>query len=125
VAEAHAGREVKPTDKILGLAIAAVFVGVLENGDAVGTLGSVRRRQRHFIVLGAQPLIDEDRFEAGGIGILQILNQPDATAVVERNGDRLADDRLGGDQGDFEAVGDLHALDCLFRGETLGMREFG
>ena len=63
VAEAQSGREVQAGDEILGLAIAAVFIGVFENRDAIGAVRSLRRRLRHAVVDGAQILIDLDRLQ--------------------------------------------------------------
>ena len=83
--------------------------GSEQDGDAVGPLRPLRRRLRDAVVNGAQVLIDLDRLEAGGVGILQVLNDPHPAAVVEGDRHRLADHRLGGDDLDLEAVGDLHA----------------
>src|SRR5262249_21963945 len=41
-------------------------------------------------------------------------------AVVEGDGDGLADHRLTGDQAHLQVVGDLHALDGFLGGEALG-----
>ena len=120
VAQAHAGGEIQAGDEILRLAVAAGLVGVVEDGNAIGALRSTRRRQRHLVVLGAQPLIDFHGFEAGRVRVLEVLDDPHAAAVVERDRHGLADHRLGGDQAHLQVVGDLHALDRLFGGEALG-----
>ena len=125
MAEAQAGGEVEAGDEVLGLAEMAVLIGVGQDGDAVGPLRPLRRRLRHAVVDGAQVLIDLDRLEAGGSGILQILDDPHAALVVEGHRDRLTDFRLGGDELDLQAVGDLHALDGVLRREALGGKTAG
>ena len=48
-----------------------------------------------------------DHFQAGGEGILKVLNDPEPAAFVERDRDGLANDRLGQNQIELEIGGKL------------------
>ena len=115
VAQAHAGRQVQAGDDILRLAKAAIFIGIGEDADTIRAFGAFRRRLGDAVINGAQVLIDLDRLEAGRVRILQILNDPDAAAVVKGHGHRLADRRLRGDQANAKTVGHFHVLRGFFR----------
>ena len=82
--------------------------------------GPLRRRLGHAVVDGARVAVDLDPLQAGGVGILQVLDDPEPAAVVELDGDRLADHRLGGDELDREAVGRPHLLARPFPGRIPG-----
>ncbi len=108
VPERHARRQIQSTHKILRLVDAAVAVGVFENRDTVGALRPARRRFGNPVVHGSRIPVDLHAFEAGGIGILQILHDPQPSAIVEFDANRLAHLRLGGHQVDRETVGSGH-----------------
>src|SRR5207245_2668158 len=67
----------------------------------------------------ARVAIDFRTLEAGWIGILQILDDPQASAIVELDAHRLTHKRLRSQQLHREAVGRLHAPHRGVRRETL------
>ena len=99
-------------------------VGVGQDGDAVGPFRPARRRLGDAVVLRAQELIDLHRLEPGGVRILQILDDPEPAAVVERHANRLANLRLACYQADLETVGHGHAADGVTGGEPARQREY-
>ena len=119
-ADAETGCEVEPGDKVSGLPKAAALVRVEEDRELVGPLGPKRRRLGQAVVLSPQELIDCDRFEPCRCRILDVLQHPEATAIVEGHGHRLTDQRLAGDEADFEAVGNAHPLDGFLGREPAG-----
>ena len=54
----------------------------------------VRRRRRDFVVDGPQELVAADHLQAGGVGILQIVHDPQPAAGVPLDRERLADFRF-------------------------------
>ncbi len=96
VADGQPRRQVQAVDEILGLIGVAVAVGVFQDRDAIGAARPARRRVGHAVVFRAQVLIDFDRRQARGIGILKILNDPHPPAPVERHGNGLANFGLAG-----------------------------
>ena len=120
VAERQPAGQVQPGDEVLGRVGPAVAVGVFEDRDPVGALRPARRRLGDAVVDGPRVAIDLDPLQPGRVGILQVLDDPEPAAVVEFDGDRLADHRLGGDEPDLQAVGDGHPPHRLLGGEPLG-----
>src|SRR5204862_4442101 len=110
VTETEAAGDVEAADEVLRGLVEAVAVLVLEDRDLVGALRPLGRWLREAVVDGAQVLVDLGRLEAGGVGVLEILDDPDAPAIVEADREGLADRRFAGDESDLEAVGDGHAL---------------
>ena len=105
VADRDAGGEVQARDEVLGLVVAAVAVGVFEDGDLVGALrprGGGSGTRSYFVRRYWSTLTG---LEAGGGGVLQVLHHPHPPALVEGDVDRLADHRLGRGQRDLQTVG--------------------
>ena len=98
----------------------AVAVGVLVDGDLVLAAEVMRRRRRDLVVHGPPDAIVADHLQPGGIGILQVLHDPEPAALVEVDGDRLPDDRLGQHQLELEVVGDLESGRGPRRGPSPG-----
>ena len=121
VAEGQAAGQVQPGHEVVGSIGPAVAVGVLEDRDPIGALGPARRRLGDAVVGGPRVAIDRDPLQPGGVGILQILDDPEPAPVVELDRHRLADQRLGRDEADFQAVGDGHPPGRLLGGIALGV----
>ena len=120
VAEGQAARQVQPGHEVVGAVGPAVAIGVLQDRDAIGTLRPARRRLGDAVVDGPRVAIDRDPLQPGGVGILQVLDDPEPAPVVELDRHRLADHRLGRDQTDLEAIGDGHPPAPPLEGQTPG-----
>ena len=94
----------------------AIAVGVFVDGDAVGALEVIRRGRGDFVEDGAEVLVVFHDLEAGGKGILEILDDPEATAFVEVHVERLAHGGFAGGEGHLEAGDDLEVGERLLRG---------
>jgi hypothetical protein len=97
------GGDVQAADKVLrGLEI-AIAVGVFEDGDAILALDVVRRRgRRPVLILYAPVHVVSGDLKALGEGILPVLHDPHAPALVEGEVDRLRDERFLGAEGDLD-----------------------
>ncbi len=100
-----------------------MLIGVEEDGDLVGPLGSERRRLGKLVPNGSQILILLDRLESRVIGILKVLQHPHASPVIEVDAHRLPDHRLTGHAPCRETFGQFHSLCGFFRGEPLCQRD--
>jgi len=112
VTEGHARGQIQPGDNVLCFAVTTVRVGVFQNDDLVAALGSLRRRLRNPVVLGAQILIHLHRLEPFGDWELQILQHPEPAAVVEGDAHRLPHHRLVGQKLNIQT---FRHLKCLLR----------
>src|SRR5262245_11473561 len=83
VAESESAGEIQTGDEIVCAVGAAIAIGVLKDGDAVGAFRTARWRFRNAVVDGARPAIHLGALETRGIGILKVLNDPQPPAVVE------------------------------------------
>ena len=108
VAERHPGGEIQSRDEIFKPVHRPVAISVLADRDPVRALRPARRRPGHAVVFRAEVLIHAHGLETGGIGILQILHDPEAAAFIETHRDGLADVRLAGDEAHLEAGRDAH-----------------
>src|SRR5262249_21873547 len=72
------------------------------------------------IVNGPRVAVDADPLEAGGIRVLQILNGPQAPAIVELHQDRLAHIGLAGIERSVEAGSHFKMLFGFSNGIALG-----
>ena len=75
-----------------------------------------------MIVSRARVAIDLHALEAGGIWILQILNDPKAATVIKLDGDGLSNHRLGSNKSNLEAIGHRHAPGSFFGGKALSKK---
>ena len=82
----------------------AIAVAVLVNRDLVLAPEMVRGRRRHFIVDGAPDAVAAFELESSGEWILEVLDHPEPSALVKRDGNGLAYDRLGKDQIELEVL---------------------
>ena len=108
IAECQAAGQIEPGHEIVGAVGPAVAVGVLQDRDAIRPLRPARRRIGNAVVDRPRVAIDGDPLQLGGVGILHVLNDPEPAPVVKLDGHRLADQRLGRDQADLQAIGDRH-----------------
>ncbi len=113
--KSEAAGQVQPIDKILGPASPSFVVEVVKDGDPVIPLGPSRRRLRHPVVDGSRIAVNLDSLETGGVRILQVLDDPQAAAIVEFDGHRLPHHRLAGNKLDLQAIGQGHAFGRLVR----------
>ena len=98
VAGQDAGGDVQAGDDVLVRLERSIAVLVLEHRDLVGAPHMIRRRRRHAVVAGAEVLVVRGDGESRGKWILQVLHDPQASAIVEVQVDRLADHRFRRDQ---------------------------
>src|SRR5205807_1347664 len=82
VPEGNARRQVEIFHKISCGRAWTVALGVQEDGDSVCALGPTRRRLRNAVINRARIAIDLYAFEPGRVWILEILNDPEAAAIV-------------------------------------------
>ena len=80
---AHGGGDVQAVDERLVLVEDAVAVGVLVDRDLVLAAEVVGRRRRDLVVDGPPELVVAEHLQPGGIGILEILDDPQPPALVE------------------------------------------
>ena len=118
-AEGQPARQVQPGHEVVGAVGPAVAVGVLQDGDPIRALRPARRRLGDAVVGGPRIAIDRDALQPGGVGVLQVLDDPEPPAVVELDRHRLADHRLGRDEADLQALGDRHPPRRRFRRKPL------
>ena len=87
-----------------------VAIGVLMDGDLV--LSAKRRTWQmrggwwHAIVDNPPDLVATHLTNTGGIRILDVLYDPEPSALVEAEVERLLNDRLGESQIDLEIIGE-------------------
>ena len=93
-----AGGDVQAGDDVLVRLERSIAVLVLEHRDLVGAPHMIRRRRGHAVVAGAEVLVVRGDGESGGKRILQVLHDPQASAIVEVQIDRLPDHRFRRDQ---------------------------
>jgi len=108
MSERHARREIQPRHEIFELVGYAITIRVFADGDFVRTFRPARRRLRHAIVFRAEILIHIRRFKPGGIWILEILHDPDASARIETHRDGLTNVRFARDELHFETICHAH-----------------
>ena len=113
--------QVQAVDEDCFLVGSAVAVGVFEDLDPVGTPRAARGGLGDAVILGAQVLIDGYWLEARGVGILQVLDDPEPAAVVKVCGQRLPHHRLGCEDFNVKAGRHDHAPDGLFGREASGV----
>src|SRR5439155_20785418 len=95
-----------PIDKIFRLIGAAIAIRVFKNRDAVGAFGAARWRLGNLVIDGARVAINFDARQAGGVWILEVLNDPKPAAIIEFDRDGLRDHRFAGKKRSLEAVWD-------------------
>jgi hypothetical protein len=125
VAEAEAAGDVQSADEVLALAVDAVLVRVVADGESIRALGSVRRGLGNLVPDGPEVLVLLEGLEPGVVGVLEILQHPHPPPVVEADAHRLADHRLGCHGPNGEPLGQFHPLGGLFGGEPLGCPHCG
>jgi hypothetical protein len=94
MAERQPARQVQAVDEVPGGIRPAVSVLVLEDRDPIRAPRPPRRRGRDRVVDGPRVAIHLHPLQAGRVGVLQVLDDPQPAPVVELDGDRLADHRL-------------------------------
>ena len=101
------GDDVQTIQENLVVVEDAIAVRVFVNRDLVFTAKVVRRRGRNLIVDSAPDSVVTDHFQAGGEGILEVLNHPEPASFIEGDRDGLAHDGLGEDQIELEIAGNV------------------
>ena len=93
----------------------AVAVGVLVDRDPVQPPDVVRRRRRDLVVDDPPDAVAAEHLQAGRLGILAVLDDPEPPPLVEVEEDRLRDLGLGEDQVDPQVLRDPESLQGLGR----------
>lgn len=119
VAECQSRHQIKPVDEITAVVHEPIAIAVFENRDPVSAARTLRRRFGDAIVFGARVPVDLHPFQPSRVGILQVLDDPQSSAVIEFNAYGLADERLRRDDARLEAVCHLHPLDGFLRCQPL------
>jgi hypothetical protein len=94
----HTRRDVQARDDILVSVECAIAVRVFQHGDLVHTPDTVGWRCRYGVESSPQVLVVRGDVEAGGKRILEVLDDPQPSAIVEVQVDGLANHRLRRDQ---------------------------
>jgi hypothetical protein len=115
VPEGKSRGQVQPIDEILTAVHAAIAVGVLQDRDPVGPAWPMRWRLGDPVVLGPREPVDLHPLESLGVGVLQILNDPQTAAIIKLNRDGLTDQRLSCDEADLKTRMRLHLSQRFFR----------
>ena len=118
-ADDHGVGHVEPVEEYLVPVVHAVAVGVLVDRDDVGAAVVAGRGRRHLVVVGAIIFVAAEHLQAGGVGVLTILGDPEAAASVEAEVGRLRHQRLAQQEVGREVGGGPH-LGGGFHGRELG-----
>ena len=110
LAEFDPGTEIQPLHEVLERIGLAVAVRVFADGNAVRAPGTLRRWFGHPIVNRARPPIDLHALQPGRVGVLQVLNRPDPTAIIALHEDGLPHIRFGREELHGEPIGGFHPL---------------
>src|SRR5438874_884634 len=75
----------------------------------------MRRSIRKLVINRPRETIHFDPLETGGIGILQILDDPKAAAIIEFDCYGLSDHRFTGKKFCLQAIGEFHVRNSFLR----------
>src|SRR6266568_1184273 len=81
--ELNAGDEIEIADEVLELISVAGAGRVFHDSNAIGALWTAGRRFRHAVINGTGVAVHADALQPRRVGILQILNGPEPSPIVE------------------------------------------
>jgi hypothetical protein len=121
VTERQSAGEIQSIHKIfLALGLTSL-TGTAQDGDPIGPFGPARRGFRNFVVCSTGKAVHFHALQAGRVGILQVLNDPEPATVVEFYRYRLGNLWFRRDQPCSKAARQGHVSDRFTRAVPLGI----
>ena len=99
--------EAQPFDKDAMLVVATIAIGVFMNRDAIEPGKMPGGWGGNAVVNRAEKLVPRDHLQPGGIGVLNELADPEPTAGVPLDAERLPNVGLGDRHFQFQVIGQL------------------